>query len=352
MQRPRWNGPAAVVLIALLLVAGSALLLGAVALGDWRAATAARREGLSDLQVQTLRSLAQVDDYPLYTMRYQGAYRQAAGETAGPDGVRQGAWACSLFAALGDPEALRLGRNFDWEYSPALLLFTNPPDGYASVSMVDMAYLGFDGERANGAAELPIVERRALLDAPFLPFDGMNEHGLAVGMAAVPSGDMSPDPFKPTIGSLGVIREMLDRARTVDEAMAVLDEYNVDMTGGPPVHYLIADRSGRAVLVEFYRGERVVLPNRANWHAATNFLRSEAGGTGEGRCARYDRIVERLEAAEGRVSAGQAMDLLAEVSQQTTQWSVVYSLSEGRLAVSMGRRYRDAHDFELAGSTP
>ena len=33
------------------------------------------------------------------------------------------------------------GRNFDWQYSPALLLFTNPPDGYASVSMVDIEYL-------------------------------------------------------------------------------------------------------------------------------------------------------------------------------------------------------------------
>ena len=34
------------------------------------------------------------------------------------------------------------GRNFDWEFSPALLLFTDPPDGYASVSMVDLTFLG------------------------------------------------------------------------------------------------------------------------------------------------------------------------------------------------------------------
>jgi Flp pilus assembly protein TadD len=30
------------------------------------------------------------------------------------------------------------GRNFDWDFSPALLLFTNPPDGYASVSRGDL----------------------------------------------------------------------------------------------------------------------------------------------------------------------------------------------------------------------
>ena len=44
------------------------------------------------------------------------------------------------------PDDRLFGRNFDWRYSPALLLFTDRPaaGGYASVSMVDIAYLGFD----------------------------------------------------------------------------------------------------------------------------------------------------------------------------------------------------------------
>jgi len=52
--------------------------------------------------------------------------------------------------------------------------------------MVDIAYLGFEGSKAGALTNLPLVERRALLDAPSLPFDGMNERGLAIGMAAVP----------------------------------------------------------------------------------------------------------------------------------------------------------------------
>jgi len=51
------------------------------------------------------------------------------------------AWGCSLFAAFGDGKEMFYGRNFDWRYSPALLLFTDPPEGYASVSMVDLDYL-------------------------------------------------------------------------------------------------------------------------------------------------------------------------------------------------------------------
>ena len=93
------------------------------------------------------------------------------------------------------------GRNFDWEYSPAVLLFTHPPGGYASVSMVDIAYLGFDEDQVNSLTELTLEERQALLNAPEWPFDGMNEKGLVIGMAAVPPGQMPYDPDKKTIGS-------------------------------------------------------------------------------------------------------------------------------------------------------
>lgn len=304
-----------------------------------------RADGLSDEEVATLNSLEQVDDYPLYTMRYYGAYEQrlSSTETASPP-----AWACSLFAALGDADNVFYGRNFDWEYSPAVLLFTDPPDGYASVSMVDIAYFGFGGAKAGTLTDLPLIERRALLDAPFLPFDGLNEHGLAVGMAAVPPGDMHPDPNKETVGSLGVIREMLDHASNVDEAVAIMQSYNVDMEGGPPIHYLIADPSGRSVLVEFYHGEMTVIPNETPWHLATNFLRASAGESAEGQCWRYDKISQRLTEAEGQITTQDAIHLLAAVSQAGTQWSVVYGMSTGDVNVTMGRQYDTQHAFPLS----
>jgi hypothetical protein len=319
-----------------------------------------RPDGLSDEEAATLGSLEQVDDYPLYTMHYYGAYDQ---RVSSAEGVRwfvsadlpdpnltslPSAWACSLFAALGDAENMLYGRNFDWEYSPAMLLFTDPPDGYASVSMVDIAYLGFGEAKAGTLADLPLVERRALLDAPFLPFDGMNERGLAIGMAAVPPGQMRPDPDKETLGSLMVIRVMLDHASTVDEAVAILQACNIDMEGGPPVHYLIAAPSGRSVLVEFYQGEMVVIPNETPWHLATNFLRASVGESAEGTCWRYDRIGRRLTQAEGQLTVQNAVGLLAEVSQEGTQWSVVYGMSTGDVSVTMARRYDSSHTFHLS----
>lgn len=186
---------------------------------------------------------------------------------------------------------------------------------------------------------LPTEERLGLLAAPFLPFDGMNEHGLAVGMAAVPAGKMQPDPQKPTIGSLGIIREMLDHARTVDEALALIEGYNVDMEGGPPIHYLVADRTGKALLLEFYAGALHVLPTESPWHQATNFLRASVPGEALGLCARYDALSRRLAEGGGRLTAPGALQLLSAVSQQNTQWSVVYGLHTGQIQVVMGRAY-------------
>jgi len=302
----------------------------------------------------TLSSLERVDDYPLYTMHYYGGYQRAlsaAGFLESLLGARpaptERAWACSLFAALGDPDHRLYGRNFDWQYSPALLLFTDPPDGYASVSVVDIAYLGYRGDRAAPLSERPLVDRVALLGAPLLPFDGMNEHGLAVGMAAVPPGGMRPDPSKETLDSLMVIREMLDHARDVDQAVAILGSYNINMGGGPPLHYLVADASGRAALVEFYQGEMHVIPNQAAWHLATNFLRASAGDAPEGRCWRYDTLEQRLSQAQGRITPAEAMALLADVSQGATQWSVVYEMRDGAVNVAMERAYGNVHTFEL-----
>lgn len=315
-------------------------------------ATGSGQGGLSAAQVATLSSLEKVDGYPLYTMRYAGDYLLETGRL--PAVERPGPilpWACSLIATLASDQGQVYGRNFDWQFSPALLLFTNPPGGYASVSMVDIAYLGFEGSQASALIDLPLAERASLLEAPQLPFDGMNEHGLAVGMAAVPPGGMAADPARPTLGSLGIMRHILDHARTVDEAIEVFQEYNVAWNGGPPLHYLLSDRSGRAVLVEFYRGEMVLLPNEQPWHLATNFLRSAVGSApGEsaaGKCWRYDLIEDALSRAGGYLSSEEALDLLAQVAQPNTQWSVVYGQRSGEIVVAMGQKYGEPHTFRL-----
>ena len=121
--------------------------------------------------------------------------------------------------------------------------------------MVDISYLGYS------KCETPDKNPGALLRSPFLPFDGMNEQGLAIGMMALSTADGPDDPQKQTVGSLMIIRLMLDQAKDVDEAIALFEKVNIDFQGGPPLHYFITDRSGRSVVVEFVDQKLSVLPN-------------------------------------------------------------------------------------------
>ncbi len=305
--------------------------------------------GFSEDQAKTLASLKQVDDYPLYTLRYYGAY--APPRTSSLPAVQKAdptsGWACSLFTVLLDEDHLLYGRNFDWQFSPAVLVFTDPPDGYASVSMVDMEYLGFSSQTVSHLTDLPLEELGGLLEAPSIPFDGMNENGLAIGMAAVDPGDMRADPSKQTIGSLGIIRQILDHARDVDEALDIFKEYNIDFEGGPPLHYLIADAKGKAVLVEFYQGEMHVFENKQPWHSATNFLRSSVENP-QGNCWRYNKINDRFNETQGLLDSKSAMKLLSQVAQDNTQWSVVYQMAHKEVSVAMGKDYANVRTFQVS----
>ena len=300
-------------------------------------------------QAATLESLQLVDDYPLYSMHYYAEYDLFGGNTSelAPLIETGNPWACSLFAASGDINNSLYGRNFDWEFSPALILFTDPPNKYASVSMVDIGFLGFEGELSRNLVEQPIGEKRQLLDAPMLPLDGMNEMGLVVGMAAVPTSSGQPDPTLITIGSLGIIRYLLDNAADVSETIEIFSQFNIDFSGGPNIHYLITDRNGDAVIIEIINGEQHVIHSDNRWQSMTNFYISTIQGSLEGQCSRYDRIEKTLKHVEGVLTTTQALTLLEDVSQGGTQWSIVYGSSSGHISVSMGKNYDEVYEFSL-----
>ena len=141
-----------------------------------------------------------------------------------------------------------------------------------------------------------------------------------------------------------------DHARDVDEAVKIFEQYNIDFGGGPPIHYLIADPSGKAVLIEFYQGEMILLPNEAAWHMATNHLRCIAEG--DGGCPRYRTISAQLTAANGQLDPQAAMQLLSEVKQGMTQWSTVYDMTSGYINVVISGFYDAIYSFHLERLNP
>jgi choloylglycine hydrolase len=176
----------------------------------------------------------------------------------------------------------------------------------------------------------------------------MNEQGLAIGMMALPTAQAPDDPQKQTVGSLLIIRLMLDYAKNVDEAIALLKSFNIDFQGGPPLHYIITDRSGKSVVVEFVDRKISLLRNTHPWQVATNFIITGLSPEmSRASCWRYKKVWETLENQVITFSPINALSLLKDVSQGNTIWSVVYDTASLDFLVVMGRKYDQVHEFNL-----
>ncbi len=363
----RWVGLA----LATLAVAGCAAETGGIAAPpDWTppATTPAEPTGtggpgspplapLTALEARTLASVRRLDDHPLYEMTYSGPLPAALPGTAGavppdpagtsPSNLRR-PFGCTVFLAAGDPGRPVVGRNFDWDANPALLLHTDPPGGPATVSLVDISYLGYD--RAHLADLDTPAGRRGLLRAPLLPFDGMNSHGLMVGMAADEAAVAARRPDRTVVGSVRVMRLVLDRARTVRDAVAVLDRYDLDFSGGPPLHYLVADRTGASAIVEFVGGRMRVFPRGPQpWQVMVNFQQATSTPASRQADRRWREATARLAAAAGRLDPRAALTLLRDVRQGHTQWSVAYDLRGRRALLVTSQDYGTVREVTVPG---
>ncbi|WP_433260450.1 carcinine hydrolase/isopenicillin-N N-acyltransferase family protein [Actinosynnema sp. CS-041913] len=159
-----------------------------------------------------------------------------------------------------------------------------------------------------------------------------------VGMAALDRARAEPRPGRPAVGSVGVLRLVLDRARTVDEAVALLGGHYVDFGGGPGLHYLVADANGASAVVEFLDGKLRVTPRPSgdHWQAMENFPLAAVAEQARSDHDRYRAVASRLTGVDGRLSADDAFALLAEVAQPHTQWSAVYRPGERDLLLTTG----------------
>lgn len=315
-------------------------------------------------QIRSLLTLRKVDDRPLYVMRYYGDYGfgEFAKRGAESDKELEGfvmqriltgraptrrttePFGCTVFAARTPDGQALVGRNFDHPYTPILVLYTAPPDGYASISLVDLAYMGYSRSNLPTSSLMGLVRTLA---TPYVPFDGLNEKGLSISLLAVPFAKSQDDPEKPTLNTTTAIRLVLDRAKTVKEAISLLQGYNMYFSAGVAVHYLIADRSGDAAVVEFLGGRLSVVRSGKPWHLVTNFILSDPRHPGDGQ-SRYARASQTLTGRAGVVTEDEAMGILKSVViPGRTQWSGVYSLSQGSLSLSIGEDFSKVREFRL-----
>jgi penicillin V acylase-like amidase (Ntn superfamily) len=242
-------------------------------------------------------------------------------------------------------------RNYDFPYTPAMQLFTSPKNGFRSVSTVELDFLGYSKDSFPSGLNFKSV---IALGAPYLPWDGMNEKGLAIALLAVPEAEGPGDDSKLTLGTTTIIRLVLDKASTVDEAVELMRQYNIYFSAGICCHFLLADASGKSVLVEYWEGELVTVAIPEDYQVASNFIAYDGLNIGEGfnEMERYIAVKNRIEENGGCLSWQQAVDLLCEVGiyyegTDKLQWTVIYNLSTLKGSIFARRNTGNIIDFEL-----
>jgi hypothetical protein len=298
-------------------------------------------------------TIVQVDDYPLFVMNFSGDYGFAdflrTGTTSVSGMIHQEystaqspSWGCTCFSAMGNVDKKIFGRNFDYYHHVSLVLFTHPPSAFASLSTMDIHYLGLSEQTT-----LEQIRNSSYLrSSPYLPFDGMNEKGVAIGMMAVPHVEPPYDPRKVNLTSVQIIRLVLDYASSTESAVSLISMYNY-VVDEEPIHFLIADRNGRSAVVEFVSGEMKVMYNDEPFQVSTNFIIFGSGAPQTTTCWRYNTAYAYLKKVNGLIDETQAMNVLSSVSQSITMWSAVYDMSSLAMRISPGRRYDKVYDIKV-----
>ena len=283
---------------------------------------------------RTLASLRKVDDLPLYEMRYIGDYdatRRRRGAGSG-DPVR-------VLAVRGRrAQGPLFGRNFDWDPNPAMVLHTDPPDGYASVSIVDISYLGVlvaTRDRRPPAAGRAAAAVRRHERARAVRRPGGGRVGAARGLirrsrrwaacASCGSSWTGPPPWTRRSPS----RPLQPRLRR-RPAAALPDRRPLRCRGGGRVRRRADERRARHPGAHEHPAERRLggaAPHRPPLRDGGGHTLDRAGADGLG----------------GRDGSA------ARRRTGHTRWSAVYDPATGKVRVVAGQRWNTVHTFELAG---
>ena len=275
----------------------------------------------------------------------------------------------------------------------------SPKAKYKTFAVADTFWIDFEnGSYSNGMADDGITDTSAFLMSPFLSMDGMNEAGLAMGILALSlpidwqeidydtykekldekkhnffydkSGEV-PAPFIYYAGHGSVVvneadkkawiavqdrlrtdkeglpvyphtipmRMALDNCATIEEAIAVFNNVNVaSFVNGADYHVLIADKSGKSVLLEWQGNDLQVVEID---HATNHYVSKEDPCFKDG-CGRDEVLKAGLfRARENGMREDFAEKLLGLVIQDPTngmdrgktQYTCIYNLTKKTIRV-------------------
>ena len=160
---------------------------------------------------------------------------------------------CSVFTGFNEAGQPLFCRGYDYPHTPiTLLVHTTPKKGYRSLGFADLGFMDYNA----GSFEDGKTDLSNLMLAPYITVDGINEKGFAVAALALMHKGVNQNTGKQKISTTVLIRMLLDRAATVNEAIELLKQYDV-CTPLPDsdFQFLMMDRSGVSKLVYYMNNE-------------------------------------------------------------------------------------------------
>lgn len=287
---------------------------------------------------------------------------------------------CSSFTAKSESGDVLFGRNYDFSKTNTCIVFTEKNEGrHATISTVDLQFLGIDVDKNVEG----LMEKITCLAATYAPLDGINDAGVSCGIYMTYQGGEETIPTnqntdKPDFTSTTLLRLILDYADNVEEAVEIASAYDLHDSAKTSYHYMVADASGKSVILEWVAGtdatdndgakrELKVTYNDEDAHIGdreaksdyqwiTNFIiqpgyYDESEADDKKGYDRYERIYEELNKTNGVVKdEDAAMDILAIVGRRTwknddgngcTVHSVVYNLTDKTMKWVSNENYDD-----------
>jgi len=258
---------------------------------------------------------------------------------------------CSTISVKLPGGGYGFGRNFDWNNCTAMILKATPADGYASISTANLDFLGFgDGFVPEGR-----LNKMLSCAAVYAPLDGINEKGLCVAVLTINYPEETrQNTGKPDLTTTTAIRLLLDRAATVDEAIALLEQYDMHSDLGAMYHFAISDAGGRSVVVEYIHDAMHV----TEAPVVTNFFLTPGEVYGIGHKTsrqRFDILSQLHKDAHGTMGLEQIKEGLRTVRHslfveggKTTQWSVVYNQTSLELQFYHRENFKTPYTFQVS----
>jgi len=260
---------------------------------------------------------------------------------------------CSSIVAQNKNGQEIFGRNYDWKDCAIMVIHTKPKDGYESVSTSCLEFLGMD---RNWKPKNKFPDDILALASVYVPLDGMNEKGLYIAdLVAGDNETTAQSRGKTPLTITSAIRLVLDKAATVDEAVALLENHDMHSVIDTAHHFIIADATGKSVVVEWTENKMYVSETKV----LTNHYVAESPKKGvfthENSKVRYDMLEKCGNENNWIMDAEKMKDCMKSVSvgsfdfeaQSITAWSAVYEPENKRISYYFRENYEKPFIMEF-----